>query len=451
MGSVFLKFLAGAAAGLVTGLVTEPSAPTVLNDPGWDRWQMKVLLVLGALLGGVIGAVDSLSKGGALWFWRSLALGALLGAVGATFGAGIGGALSTAIFGPSWLLTAALPIRMVARAVFFVGIGTFVGAAIGASSLNPRKIVQGAVGGLVGGAIGGLAFDPIGEVLGKTLLAARGQMEGEVGGPSRMVGWIVLGAMVALMIGLVEVFTRQAWLRADYGRNEFKEWPLDAATNFVGRGETCHVILRGDPAVEPVHASIVRQGGHSVISDAGTPTGTFVNGHRIGQASLNPGDVVQIGGTAMRFMTKGGQTAYVPHLQAAPAMPPPGPVAQSPIPNTPYGIPQGLTPPTPSHPTVAFAAQAPVPTLVALDGPLAGRRFPLNGPLEIGREASGIALMGDANASRRHAAVAPGPGGVQVTDLGSTNGTFVDGQKVGSAVARPGSTIRVGGTTFRVE
>ena len=439
MGSVFLKFLAGAAAGLATGLVTEPSAPTVLNDPGWDRWQMKVLLVLGALLGGVIGAVDSLSKGGALWFWRSLALGALLGAVGATFGAGIGGALSTAIFGPSWLLTAALPIRMVARAVFFVGIGTFVGAAIGASSLNPRKIVQGAVGGLVGGAIGGLAFDPIGEVLGKTLLAARGQMEGEVGGPSRMVGWIVLGAMVALMIGLVEVFTRQAWLRADYGRNEFKEWPLDAATNFVGRGETCHVILRGDPAVGPVHASIVRQGGHFVISDAGTPAGTFVNGHRIGQASLNPGDVVQIGGTAMRFMTKGGQTAYVPHMQAAPA--PPAPLGYS-APT--HALPGG-------HPTVAFAAQAPVPTLVALDGPLAGRRFPLNGPLEIGREASGIALMGDANASRRHAAVAPGPGGVQVTDLGSTNGTFVDGQKVGSAMARPGSTIRVGGTTFRVE
>ena len=434
MGSVFLKFLAGAAAGLATGLVTEPSAPTVLNDPGWDRWQMKVLLVLGALLGGTIGAVDSLSKGGAVWFWRSLALGALLGAVGATFGAGIGGALSTTIFGPSWLLTAALPIRMLARAVFFVGIGTFVGAAIGTSSLNPRKIVQGAVGGLIGGAIGGLAFDPIGEILGKTLLAARGQMEGEVGGPSRMVGWIVLGAMVALMIGLVEAFTRQAWLRADYGRNEFKEWPLDAATNFVGRGETCHVILRGDPAVGPVHASIARQGGHFVISDAGTPTGTFVNGHRIGQAALQPGDVVQIGGTAMRFLTKGAPQAYAPHMQATMPAPPAASTSQA-----------------PSHPTVALAAQPQVLTLVALDGPLAGRRFPLTGPLEIGREASGIALTGDANASRRHAAVAPGPGGVQVTDLGSTNGTFVDGQKVGSAIARPGSTIRVGGTTFRVE
>ena len=444
MGSLFLKFLAGAAAGLVTGLVTEPSAPTLFTDPRWDAWGARTMLMLGCLLGGVIGGLDGLSKGGAVWIWRSLGLGVLLGAIGASFGAQLGGRVSMAIFGPSWIATAPLPIQMMARATLFVGIGTFVGAAIGASSLNPRKIVQGAVGGLIGGAIGGLLFDPLGTVLGGTILALRGQtpgVVGDAGGPSRIVGWVVLGAMIALMIGLVEVFTRKAWLRADYGRNEFKEWPLDAATNFVGRGETCHVILRGDPAVGPVHASIVQGGGHFVISDAGTPTGTFVNGHRIGQASLNPGDVVQIGGTAMRFITKGAQAAYVPQGQAA------APVA----PQTPYGIPPGATPQAPSHPTVAFAAQPQGPTLVAMDGPFAGRRFPVLGPMEIGREGLGIALVGDANASRRHAGVAPGPGGVQVTDLGSTNGTFVDGARVATALARPGSTIRVGGTTFRVE
>ena len=317
-----------------------------------------------------------------------------------------------------------------------------------------------------------MLFDPIGEVMGKTILATRGQVSGEVGGPSRIVSWIILGAMVALMIGLVELFTRKAWLRADFGRNESKEWPLDAAQNFLGRGETCHVILRNDPAVAPVHASISHQGRHYVISDAGAPAGTFVNGHRIGQASLNPGDVVGIGGFQLRFMVKGQQQAYAPHIQAPmpgqpqqpmhPQMPPPGMGMPTPqIPATPYGMPTQAMPSQPmppvgmplGMPTQAFPSPsgAQSPTLVAMDGPHAGRRFPVVGPVEIGREASGIALVGDANASRRHATVSPGPGGLQVTDLGSTNGTYVDGQRVGSALARPGSTVRVGSTTFRVE
>ncbi len=477
MGSVILKFIAGAAVGLFTGVVTESFAPQAINAPGWDRWEQIVLLMFGGLLGAVVGGLDGLSRGGAVWIWRGLGIAALLGVIGATFGAGLGGGIANGIFGPTWENTGALPIRMVGRTLVFVGIGAFVGAGIGGASLNVRKLVQGATGGLLGGAAAGVVFDPLGTVLAPTILAMRGQTSGEVGGPSRMIAWVVLGAMVALMIGLVERLTRKAWLRADFGRNEFKEWPLDAAQNFVGRGETCHVILRGDPQIAPVHASITKQGSQYVVADAGTPVGTFVNGHRIAQASLNAGDVVQIGSFALRFMVKSAQAAYAPHMQAAPqpgpgpmpgpmqppmgiptpGMPPPGygmPAQAMPPPG--YGAPtQAMTPlygPTPGQPTVAFPAGGAMgSTLVALDGPHTGRRFPVGGVLEIGREASGIALTGDANASRRHASVAPGPGGLQVTDLGSTNGTYVDGARIQSAIARPGSTVRVGGTTFRVE
>lgn len=444
MGSVFLKFIAGAAAGLLTGLLTEPFAPTVLNAEGWQRWEQTTILLLGALVGGFVGGLDGLTKGGAVWIWRGIGLGALLGMIGSTLGAGIGGGLANGLLGSSWTIVG--HAQVVGRVLVFSFMGVCVGAAIGGSSLNLRKSVQGAIGGLVGGAISGAVFDLIGAILGPVILSMRHQTEGEVGGPSRIVGWIVLGGMVALMIGLVDRIARSAWLRQDFGRNEFKEWPLDAAQNFVGRGETCHVILRGDPQVAPVHASIARQGGHFVLSDAGTPMGTLVNGHRVGQVSLNPGDVIGIGGAALRFMTKSAQVAYAPHMQAP--MPPPGvPYPQAPVPNAPYGMP----PPT-NQPTVAFPAAQPMgPTLVAMDGPLAGQRFPVLGPLEIGREGMGIALTGDANASRRHARVEPAPGGVGVVDLGSTNGTYVDGARVPSALARPGSTIRVGSTTFRVE
>ncbi len=466
MGSVFLKFIAGAAAGLLTGLITEPLAPG-LHDPAWGAWEMRTILLFGALVGAVIGGLDGLSKGGAVWIGRGLGMGLVLGAVGASFGSGLGASIANAILGANWpdggmspIAAARFTTQMTGRTLTFVGLGVFVGAAIGGASLNTRKLTQGATGGLVGGAIGGLLFDPIGQILAKTMLATRGVQAGEVGGPSRMVGWVVVASMVALMIGIVELVTRKAWLRADFGRNEFKEWPLDAAQNFIGRGETCHVILRHDPQIAPVHASIARQGRHFVVSDAGAPAGTFVNGHRIAQASLNPGDVVQLGGFALRFMVKGQQGAYMPHMQV-PIMPP---QPQGPPPG--YGMPtQAMAPPQPmapqpapyqpmpsGQPTVAFGA-VPVQgaTLVAMDGPHAGRRFPVTGPLEIGREAAGIALMGDANASRRHASVSPAAGGLQVTDLGSTNGTFVDGQRVPSALARPGSLVRVGSTTFRVE
>lgn len=377
MGSVFLKFLAGAAAGLLTGLFTEPTAPTVLNSANWNRWEQMTILLLGALIGSFVGLLEGLSKGGVVWIWRSLGLGLLLGMVGSTLGYSVGGGLANGLLGSSWTMVG--HAQVIGRVLVFTGMGVFVGAAIGASSLNVRKVVQGAIGGLIGGAIAGALFDLVGAIVGPMILASRGQLSGEVGGPSRMIGWIMLGSMVALMIGLVDRLTRQAWLRADYGRNEFKEWQLDAAQNFIGRGETCHVILRNDPQIAPIHASITRQGQHFVLSDAGTPAGTFVNGHRIGQASLQPGDVVQIGGAVMRFMVKGQQAAYVPHMQVPQqpgpipgqvpqqmpmqpppgyGMPPQGPTPQSPI--TPYGMPTQMMPPQPmpptGQPTVAFPA-----------------------------------------------------------------------------------------------
>jgi S-DNA-T family DNA segregation ATPase FtsK/SpoIIIE len=100
-------------------------------------------------------------------------------------------------------------------------------------------------------------------------------------------------------------------------------------------------------------------------------------------------------------------------------------------------------------PTAAYAN--PVLTLVAVDGPLQGQRFPVAGPIEVGRETGPIPLGFDTSASRRHAALAPTPAGLQVTDLGSTNGVLVAGQRVGQALVPIGQTVTIGFTTFRVE
>jgi hypothetical protein len=65
---------------------------------------------------------------------------------------------------------------------------------------------------------------------------------------------------------------------------------------------------------------------------------------------------------------------------------------------------------------------------------------------------SEIRLDGDEFASARHARIDPRPDGVWVEDLGSTNGTFVNGERITSARRlEQGDVVRVGETELRFE
>jgi predicted component of type VI protein secretion system len=92
-----------------------------------------------------------------------------------------------------------------------------------------------------------------------------------------------------------------------------------------------------------------------------------------------------------------------------------------------------------------------VPALVARTGPLTGRRFDLGETVVLGRENATITLD-DEETSRRHAEIRVRAAVVVIEDLGSTNGTFVEGRRiVGPVTLRAGETIRLGQTTFVVE
>lgn len=82
-----------------------------------------------------------------------------------------------------------------------------------------------------------------------------------------------------------------------------------------------------------------------------------------------------------------------------------------------------------------------------------GETIDVAGSTVVGRDpASGIHLDGDEFASSRHARIDPAPGGVWVEDLGSTNGTFVNGERVtGRVQLEPGDVLRVGETELRLE
>jgi pSer/pThr/pTyr-binding forkhead associated (FHA) protein len=83
----------------------------------------------------------------------------------------------------------------------------------------------------------------------------------------------------------------------------------------------------------------------------------------------------------------------------------------------------------------------------------AGRRITLVEATTVGRSpACALHLDHDDYVSSEHAVVTPAEAGVWVEDLGSTNGTFVNGAKVTSArLLQQGDMIRIGETQLRVE
>jgi hypothetical protein len=92
---------------------------------------------------------------------------------------------------------------------------------------------------------------------------------------------------------------------------------------------------------------------------------------------------------------------------------------------------------------------------VVLKGPglRPGSTFDVTVDTVVGRDAaSGVRLDGDEFASAQHARLDPRPEGVWIEDLGSTNGTFVNGGQVtGKRLLHPGDVVRVGETELRLE
>ena len=90
-------------------------------------------------------------------------------------------------------------------------------------------------------------------------------------------------------------------------------------------------------------------------------------------------------------------------------------------------------------------------TLKVISGPDEGRSIEVEEEVVIGREDADLELA-DPEISRRHAAVRPVEGGVEIEDLGSMNGTFVNGDRISEAVTlRVGGKMRVGTSEIDVE
>lgn len=84
--------------------------------------------------------------------------------------------------------------------------------------------------------------------------------------------------------------------------------------------------------------------------------------------------------------------------------------------------------------------------LIMTNGPMAGQQVMLDKPsFVLGRDPAGDVVIDDGEVSRRHARLIAQSGGYAIEDLGSTNGTFVDGQRIRSVMPlQPGASVRLG-------
>jgi S1-C subfamily serine protease len=82
--------------------------------------------------------------------------------------------------------------------------------------------------------------------------------------------------------------------------------------------------------------------------------------------------------------------------------------------------------------------------LEVLSGEDAGRLVEVDRPLVLGRVKGADLVIRDPRASRRHLELAPTGDGLRLRDLGSANGTLVDGERVHETLLRGGEEIRIG-------
>ncbi len=86
-----------------------------------------------------------------------------------------------------------------------------------------------------------------------------------------------------------------------------------------------------------------------------------------------------------------------------------------------------------------------------VDGPDRGKHATSTDTLAVGTAKDNDLAVGDFTVSRFHLEVSVQPGGVLVTDLGSTNGTYVGNVRIERAFVPPGTLVKLGGTTIRFD
>ena len=191
-------------------------------------------------------------------------------------------------------------------------------------------------------------------------------------------------------------------------------FPLEQEETTCGRLEGA-VRLADDPTVSPRHARFTRQGASLQVQDLGSVNGTYLR--LKGSHRLSVGEEIRLGRQLLRL---------------------------EPLPRPDRPDERGV------KSWGAPDAGCTLRLAQLLEGGGLGEIFPLRpGENAVGREAGDVTFPGDRYVSARHARLEVTPDGVTLTDLGSSNGTFV--KVLGPVELSPGDQLLVGTQLLRVD
>ncbi|MFE4616862.1 FHA domain-containing protein [Streptomyces sp. NPDC056747] len=226
----------------------------------------------------------------------------------------------------------------------------------------------------------------------------------------------------------------------------------------IGRDPTSDVVL-SDARASWHHALLRAVGGHWDLADEGSTNGTFADGLRVaGAREVGPGTVVRFGhpqdGPRAVLSTATRPRPPAPPPPAAPPQEPPTP-QEPPAPQEPLAPPAHQEPPVPPPPPPPVSQEPPAPSSVAYPHatgtfrqPTSVRPLPAHS-IRIGRAPDNDVVVSDLIVSRRHAELRALPDGTYaIHDLGSHNGTFLNGRRVVDARVTADDILGIGRCAF---
>jgi thioredoxin reductase (NADPH) len=228
---------------------------------------------------------------------------------------------------------------------------------------------------------------------------------------SVMATYLAAGDRFSVGASDIELGDGSARLVTVGGKHAGREIPLDDRLITIGRAPDNVIELGDDAQVSAYHGVIRSTPLGFLIEDHGSTNGTLVNGHLVQSHPLADGDSIQIGDTSLHYVVDS---------------PPEAALTQDPL---------------------GTAAEAHLfGGLVFVAGPAAGKSIPLgDAQVVFGRREDVTFTVNDVQVSAIHCAVTRDKGEYWATDLGSTNGTFVNGQRIApSARLGPGDLLQFG-------
>src|SRR5437899_328855 len=236
-----------------------------------------------------------------------------------------------------------------------------------------------------------------------------------------------------------------------------REYVIAGPSLVFGREAGCDVVVAGKD-VSRRHAEIVQTPRGYLLVDSST-NGTFVNEARVeGQRVLQRADVIRIGDEQFRFYADVAPAPPAPAAPVAPAAPAAPPAPAGPPPGPAASAPQAAPQPPPGaserlRDTMHGFEPAPRPSqarslasFLVKSGALKGQRLQVKTPVvNVGRADYNDLVISDGSVSTAHAKLQRREGVWVLVDLDSTNGTFVDGERVhGESPLAPGAVVRFG-------